>query len=417
MRKIIVVSPLLALFVFDAFAVDVTCQAGEYLKDGNSTCSVCEPGYYCVGGTYTIDPGLGNQGITQCSQTYRFSPAGASSSSQCSDTIDCAPGYYLPAGAVACALCTADSFCPGLYDATYSSKDAQGITTCKSGAGANYQYSDAGVSAQSFCYGTTTTDQCSKIYSVPGATVTWASPATATVRIYLDNEGESDTTQPTTIGACTIQSASCGTGYSTNASYPLFNYILQSRNLDFDESAVLGLDNNAGDHFSGSTSGMTAGTFRLQYKDGTKIFGRASCNSTNASEFGVQPYATFTSSSSGVNCWCNMTGYQLNGQSAVTVNDSKWVYVHTFDVANKCSYTCANGCSRVLLLSDEETYENALFGSYATPCTPNTYNITWKDGATTLSTNQCSYGTEFSVPEAPEVTGYKFLGYRIPSGN
>ena len=394
----------------------VTCAAGTYLPMGQLTCAPCTAGNYCLGGTLNSST-VADQGLTACDNATPFSPAGASSSSQCSATIDCAPGYYLPSKAKACVLCTANAFCTGLAGASYSS-GTQGFAWCRRDAGRDYQYSDAGAPDISFCYSDSTTEPCSKICSVPGATVTWASPATATVRIYYINDGQegTDITQPTTIGACAIQSASCATGYTTNATYPLFNYVLQSRNLDFDESAVLGLANTAGDHFSGSTSGMTAGTFRLQYKDGTKIFGRASCNSTNASEFGVQPYATFTSSSSGVNCWCNMTGYQLNGQSAVTVNDSKWVYVHTYS-GNKCSSACANYCSQLLLLSDEETYENALFGSYATPCTPNTYNITWKDGATTLSTNQCSYGTEFSVPEAPKVTGYTFLGYRIPAGN
>lgn len=50
---------------------DVTCQPGEYLPAGATTCASCLKGYKCIGGTYT----LGNQysqGLTPCEEnTYQ----------------------------------------------------------------------------------------------------------------------------------------------------------------------------------------------------------------------------------------------------------------------------------------------------------------------------------------------------------
>ena len=109
-----------------------------------------------------------------------------------------------------------------------------------------------------------------------------------------------------------------------------------------------------------------------------------------------------------------MTGYQLNGQSAVNVTNSVWV--KTKD--GSCSENCMETCTRTFMYDDrvEEDYENALFGSYAdsaTPCNPNTYNVTWYDGNTTMTTNQCTYNSEFVVPTVQEKIGYIFKGFEV----
>lgn len=62
------------------------------------------------------------------------------------NTYNCDPGYYLPAGATACAICTAGSWCPG-GGFEYDRSQDQGINPCPSG------YADGGTgrSAQNQC--------------------------------------------------------------------------------------------------------------------------------------------------------------------------------------------------------------------------------------------------------------------------
>lgn len=62
------------------------------------------------------------------------------------NTYNCNPGYYLPAGATACAICTAGSWCPG-GGFEYDGRTNQGINRCPAG------YADGGTgrSAQNQC--------------------------------------------------------------------------------------------------------------------------------------------------------------------------------------------------------------------------------------------------------------------------
>lgn len=59
-----------------------------------------------------------------------------------------AAGTYLPAGATAAEQCPANSYCPGIKDATYNESAAQGATSCPDG----YPNSVAGASRDKQCY-------------------------------------------------------------------------------------------------------------------------------------------------------------------------------------------------------------------------------------------------------------------------
>ncbi|MBO7042386.1 MAG: hypothetical protein J6W08_00780, partial [Alphaproteobacteria bacterium] len=229
-------------------------------------------------------------------------------------TYTCAPGEFLAANATTCSTCPSGGYyCPG---GTWEKKDSdQGKLPCPTG----YAYSDAGNKSINFCYKDPGTQQCSALNPVVGANVTYANQ-TATVRTYYVDD-DTGIQQIGTIGACAISSATCNTGYtSTNTTDgPLAPYVNQSRNLNLASTRYMNFDGSAsgaGEFYNGNASGMTPGTFELVYNNGTKIMGRISCNSIGGNELDTRSYSTFNIYNSGNHCWCNMTGYQLNGQSA-----------------------------------------------------------------------------------------------------
>mgnify|MGYP004648648895 CR=1 FL=1 len=59
----------------------ITCDAGEYLPAGATSCKKCEANNYCPGGIFTYTGA--SQGRNACPSDYPYSDAGASSSDQC----------------------------------------------------------------------------------------------------------------------------------------------------------------------------------------------------------------------------------------------------------------------------------------------------------------------------------------------
>ena len=59
----------------------ITCDAGEYLPAGATSCKKCEANNYCPGGTFTYTGA--SQGRNACPTDYPYSDAGSSSSGQC----------------------------------------------------------------------------------------------------------------------------------------------------------------------------------------------------------------------------------------------------------------------------------------------------------------------------------------------
>ena len=75
----------------------IICSSGEYLAQGQSTCSTCPAGSACDGGTFEVST-TSDQGRTQCSAgTYA-----AAGSSSCTN---CVAGTYSAAGAGSCTVC------------------------------------------------------------------------------------------------------------------------------------------------------------------------------------------------------------------------------------------------------------------------------------------------------------------------
>ena len=153
MRKIILLTPLLALFslfTFNAFGADITCSAGEFLNTKNE-CETCWANYYCKGGTWTPDDK--EHGLDQCPTTTPYSNSGAKSEKDCyAKSIDCGSGYYLPKGSEKCTICPSGSYCIGLKGAMVDTTKDQGIEKCPSTA----PYSKSGTPDEKSCFDTTT---------------------------------------------------------------------------------------------------------------------------------------------------------------------------------------------------------------------------------------------------------------------
>ncbi len=334
-------------------------------------------------------------------------------------TYTCAPGEYLPANATVCATCPQNHWCPG---GTWEKVSfAQGLSDCPS----EFPYSDAGSRDVAFCYRSPATLLCSVINPVRGANVTYAN-STAATRIY----DPGTVAQTESIGACAISSFTCNAGYTATTPWsdgPLVNYINASRNLNLSATKFKSNDSSTqsgtGEFFGGDATSLNKGTFELVYSNGTKIQGRSSCNSTSGDLFEPKTNGTFNTLSVGKECWCNMTGYHLNGSSAVSVSDTNWVYWDAFGDQNSCATTCTERCIQVLFQPENSNgeYETALFGSYgpnsAPPCNPNSYSITWYDGNNNLETNQCYYDEHLTIPSSATArTGYK-IKWQIRTGN
>ena len=126
MRKIILLTPLLALFslfTFDAFGEPhAYCEPGEYTKGGEDPCSCypCPAGEICLGGDFHCNGVAYDQGL---------------------GAYTCPSGYYLPYASTTCESCPAGKTCPGGTFAFYSEDqgyDTSGEITC--GTGEYYSY-------------------------------------------------------------------------------------------------------------------------------------------------------------------------------------------------------------------------------------------------------------------------------------
>ena len=124
---------------------EYTCANGEFLPANIDECRACPLGRTCTGGTFYFDENV-SQGI---SVDQRFTES--QNNSCVKDLINintnnhsvlfarftpnqytCSAGYYLPANAIACVQCPANSFCAG-GTFTYNETTDQGIVACSSG--------------------------------------------------------------------------------------------------------------------------------------------------------------------------------------------------------------------------------------------------------------------------------------------
>ena len=131
--------------------------------DGSGLCPMesfsCNPNHYKTGDACNAcgenSSSLGGD-VTTCTCNTGYSadgtPDGATTSTNGCQiiTVHCDAGKYLPAGATACATCTAGNYCEG-GQFEYNNDEDQGLTGCPE----NYKNSDAGAKMITQCYSDT----------------------------------------------------------------------------------------------------------------------------------------------------------------------------------------------------------------------------------------------------------------------
>ena len=139
----------------------ITCTAGTFLDQSDSTCKSCTAGYYCIGGTFGYsDTSL--QGRTGVCDANSYSTGGASASTctPCAEgmttqgstadyhdhesdcKITCNAGTYLAKNASSCSTCPAGNYCSGGLLGFSSTSDV-GLGVCDEGT-----YSTGGASVK-----------------------------------------------------------------------------------------------------------------------------------------------------------------------------------------------------------------------------------------------------------------------------
>ena len=145
-----------------------TCTAGQYLPAGATSCSSCEAGRACAGGTYSYNASSA-QGRVDCMGRTQFSAAGAAKCSTVST------GYYTTG-------CTNDKLCTGQSQCTSGTWCASGVQNqCSSLSGVSVSggtyTSAAGSSANTACKYTAPSKTITGCKTVTTNTVTYSGTA------------------------------------------------------------------------------------------------------------------------------------------------------------------------------------------------------------------------------------------------
>ena len=98
-----------------------------------------------------------------------------------------------------------------------------------------------------------------------------------------------------------------------------------------------------------SNYGLTPGSgeFAAEFSYGT-VYGMANCNNTSGTS---NTAGTPTLASSGINCWCQATGftatasdYTSGPQCTVSPMSSLWVFNYEYSSVSSCASSCASRC-------------------------------------------------------------------------
>ena len=149
--------------------------------------------------------------------------------------------------------------------------------------------------------------------------------------------------------------------------------------------SAFGFKSNNGQLANNTTTyGLTEnGTWAVEFSDGSIVKGIAVCNNNiptvwdtamdsedalnmvwgNCSSDALKPGTTFGGNSTGSSCWCKITSFTPNGDSACNVTTALWVNLGDLGSDTMClgdnTSACAGGCA---LDFDESTIRHAMFG-------------------------------------------------------
>ena len=337
----------------------------------------------------------------------------------------CPAGQYLRASDATCQTCPSGSYCEGFSDETFNDEDI-GKYSCRDDNSEDFPYSATGTSTGDLCYNTGDV-ACAQLNKYTGGhgTATYASTY-ASYKSYSDWGTPDDLTEDypggyflDTIGACAITSLNCDAGYTATQAGPLANYVPQpvlwSGNTNIKYRALNG-DNgsNSGNNGQGSHTGMQNGEWSVAWGDNTTVHGMAKCSDTT----GTYAQTGTPSNTDGRYCWCDMTGYNLQGGTLQSVASPSWVFNRDLGSASNCANACANRCADYVQF--DSGFRAALFGGLgANPsCQANDITLNWYNGNTLHDTNTCVYDSSVTLPSTePTKTGYTFQGWKVRSGN
>ena len=301
----------------------------------------------------------------------------------------CYVGNYLPADAVECEPCPANSYCGG---GTYSYNETahQGINVCPN----EYPLSNAASSVITECYRNCTTSDVANSASVTG-------------RYYYDSV---NMCEPTDTNSCNV-------GYHRAAGQtPMLPDVEVASNAAQWRSHKFSGYTNNGDSDLYYGEWKTSWTIEENTKGTMK--GNSSCNNISGSfASSFIDYDLMTGSVTGQYCWCRAISWTPYGESETKLI-AKWLFRYDRgsedDCANYCSYLCAGG------VRNDSTYRRAMFRAIIgepASCQINTITLNWGGyGANNDQSQQtqCTYGGGFDTPTyAPTRRGYTFNGWQF----
>ncbi len=381
-------------------------------------------------------------------------------------------GTYLPAGATVAEQCPANSYCPGVTDATYNETAAQGATSCPSG----YPNSAAGASSDTQCYTACTVGMVEHATAVDGndyyGTGTDTCAATACEGGY-HVDGSIGVIEQTPLIDVDYTVAGNDWGYISADGDNTSNtnmFGLTENNTwasAFDYGVVYGrascqatLHDPGIEYIFANLDGLMGATMSPDQvrSDLTPIVGAAKANymadvvagmadGTKGEEaffeavfvvFGLPKDALFSTTDTGQYCYCQMTGFQSGSSGVapasldegsdtsgiVSIASAPWVFLNDLGSADDCAYGCAAYCASSLLYDGtaHRVFRGAVFGSLGAAasgtCEANEIRITWTDAAeadvTANNAGVCTYGGDIRTPvRAATKPGKTFVGWKF----
>ena len=381
-------------------------------------------------------------------------------------------GTYLPAGATVAEQCPANSYCPGVTDATYNEGASQGATSCPSG----YPNSDAGASSNTQCYTACTVSMVEHATAVDGNDYYGAGTDTCAATECEGGyhvEGSVGVIEQTPLIDVDYTMAGNDYGYISadgGNTRGTGSYAITENNTwaaAFDYGVVYGrascqatLHDPGLEYIMANLNAIMGGTMSADQvrSDLTPIVGDAKANyfadviagmadGTKGEEdlfkavqvvFGVSKDALFSTTDTGQYCYCQMTGFQSGSSGVapasldegsdtsgiVSIASAPWVFASDFGSAVGCAFNCANNCAGSLLSDDTSSrvFRGAVFGSLGAAasgtCEANEIRITWTDAAeadvTANNAGVCTYGGDIRTPvRAATKPGKTFVGWKF----
>ena len=377
------------IFLTSVIAMGIVCGAGAAHAE-----SFPSNGYMQEDKTYESAATYSNTGVYdgEVTATAEYTDA----------LYQIAAGTYLPAASEGITeSCPANSYCTGASNVTYNATAPQGLTSCPS----EYPNSSTGASAQTQCY--------------TACTLSVANIAHATAVTGNDYYGT---------GTDTCAATACENGYHVLNEIGIVD-TTPLIPVDYTESgdgyAYINANGNASDS-NLSDAGLTENNTWAAHFDYGTVYGRASCQPTDSTDFmeafngmqyvmegsvtaeeyessmtdiigaakaaymadlatgmmdgskteydmyealfiilGQDYDANYSTSSTDQYCWCQMTGYKPTGGAQSSVAAAPWVFSFDVGSAGVCAAQCAYGCARNLLqdIVGSSALRAAVFGS------------------------------------------------------